>query len=39
LQIEYGLYLAAASFSGIGIALLRKALQPARWYFVPVLVT
>jgi hypothetical protein len=39
LQIEHGLYLAAASFSGIGIALLRKELQSARWYLVPVFVT
>jgi hypothetical protein len=30
LHIEHGLYIAAASFSGIGIALLRKELQPAR---------
>jgi hypothetical protein len=39
LQIENGRDLAADFFSGIEIALLRKELQPARWYLVPVLVT
>jgi hypothetical protein len=32
LHIGHGLYFAAASFSGIGIALRRKELRPAlRW--------
>jgi hypothetical protein len=39
LQTVHGLCLAAASCSGIGIALLRSELQPARWYLVPLFIT
>jgi hypothetical protein len=39
LQIEHGPYRAAASTNFIGIWLLLKLRQPARWYFEPVLVT
>ena len=39
LQIPQGPYRCAASLSFIGIELLRRELQPALWYFVPVFVT